>query len=274
ERDIATSIFTPDVRFPSCEPSAEECFFFSRLPQALSTEAEMMTRYDTNLLDGTRTCLQRIHVTGGTNGVLIDSLRRHRPFTPSFIGRAEDQAYLLSVIGNTGERLAYVHEPGLIMRHDKEAFAQEAIAAAHVGKLIGDYERLLYFSTYASLLPGGVSGVKHAVDPFTGCFISTIPTTVAYLRFAMKAASFFTEGQAEDGVAFIQLGARRINQTLAFVDPEDNRLKQAYEDECYGWQLYYDILAALEEALAGDDDFARQLCNKARAMAAACAIQT
>ena len=96
--------------------------------------------------DGKIECIQRIHGTGGTNGILVDSLRKHRPFTPSLIGRAEDQSYILSVLMNPGEKLAYVHKDGLIMRHDKEAFAADAIKAASFGNLIGDYIRTLYFS--------------------------------------------------------------------------------------------------------------------------------
>ena len=92
ERDIANSIYTPDVRFPTKEIKGDEIIFFSLLPQALSTEAEMMTRYRGDNLDGKNQCIQRIHVTGGTSGILVDSLRRYRPFTPTFIGRAEDQA--------------------------------------------------------------------------------------------------------------------------------------------------------------------------------------
>ena len=141
ESDISKSIFTADVTFSDGDLLPEEYIFFSRLPQALSTEAEMMTRYNTLDLDGKKTCIQRVHVTGGTNGILISSLRRHRPFTPSFFGRAEDQAYILSVYPNPGVRLAYAHKDGLIMRHDKETFAQGAIQSAHIGKLLGDYIR-------------------------------------------------------------------------------------------------------------------------------------
>ena len=36
----------------------------------------------------------------------------------------------MSAIKSTGASLAYVHKDGLIMRHDKEAFAQEAIESA------------------------------------------------------------------------------------------------------------------------------------------------
>ncbi|HVQ22900.1 MAG TPA: hypothetical protein VMT36_06475, partial [Candidatus Saccharimonadia bacterium] len=138
ERDIGGGLFTPDVAYPVGPLTPDRHVFFSGLPQALSTRAEMMERYDTPDRDGRTTCLQRVHVTGGTNGILVDALRRHRPFTPSFVGRAEDQAYLLSVLGRkdmdsvdgSGPRLAYTHAAGLIMRHDKDAFAGAAMAAA------------------------------------------------------------------------------------------------------------------------------------------------
>lgn len=106
QRDIEQGVFTPDVTFPSGALAPDEYVFFSRLPQALSTEAEMMTRYEAGRVpDGRTTCLQRVHVTGGTNGILVDSLRRHRPFTPGFIARAEDQAYLLSTLGASNRLL-------------------------------------------------------------------------------------------------------------------------------------------------------------------------
>ena len=101
ESDIDNSLFTPDVRFPELPQLPDQRLFFSILPQAISTHAEMMTQYITRWFDGVNTCIQRVHVTGGTNGIRIDSMRRHRPFTPSFIGRAEDQAYLLSAIKNS-----------------------------------------------------------------------------------------------------------------------------------------------------------------------------
>jgi hypothetical protein len=91
EKDIESSLFTPDVALPNRSLLPDEHIFFAVLPQAVSTRAEMMTRYNTSRFDGVATCIQRVHVTGGTNGILIDSLSQHRPFTPSFIGRAEDQ---------------------------------------------------------------------------------------------------------------------------------------------------------------------------------------
>jgi hypothetical protein len=273
EKDIDKSLFTPDVRFPEKDPSPDEAVFYSSLPQALSTEAEMMTRYTNEDIDGINQCVQRIHVTGGTNGILVAGLRRHRPFTPSFIGRAEDQAYILSVLHNPEGRLAYVHKDGLIMRHDKEAFAREAIRSAHISKLVGDYIRLLYFSAYADALPAGRRMIKEVVDPFTGCFISRIPVTVVYLRFALKAASLFSSGREEQGLEFVKLGAARIMNALEFVNGEDSRLKSKYEEERLGWDLYYDILDAIEDGLNNNDAFALELKKKARVIVDECSIR-
>ncbi len=272
ERDITASLFTPDVRFPDSAPVMDECVFFSRLPQALSTEAEMMTRYDTAALNGETDCIQRIHITGGMNGILVNDLRRHRPFTPSFIGRAEDQAYLLSAMFHSEGRLAYVHQPGLVMRHDKEAFAQESMAAAHVGQLVGDYERILYFSAYTDLLTGDKQRVKEVIDPFTGCFASRIPTTVVYLRFALKCAALFQQGSAAQGLQFVTLGARRIAKALHFVRGANSELTETYARERRGWDVYYDTLAALESALQEGDAFAVGLRDRADGAIAACRI--
>lgn len=264
EKDACNTIFTPDVPFPDIRRAPDEYFFFSTLPQALSTEVEMMTCYVPERLDGVKECLQRIHVTGGTNGILVDSLRRYRPFTPSFIGRAEDQAYILSVLTRPGTKLAYVHKDGLIMRHDKEAFAGEAIATARVGKLIGDYIRILYFTAYAGVLSKNTGRFKEVIDPFTGCFISRIPATVVYLRFAFKALSFFLSHQQDQGLEFVREGAERITKALGFVDEGKGRLRQIYEKERFGWDLYYDILLSLERALESRDVFAKGLREKAR----------
>ncbi|MBW1689582.1 MAG: hypothetical protein JRJ70_02355 [Deltaproteobacteria bacterium] len=272
EQDIGKSLFTPDVPFPGAPRSADEYIFFSTLPQALSTEAEMTTRYNQDILDGTRACIQRIHVTGGTTGILVESLRRHRPFTPSFIGRAEDQAYIFSTLPRPGTRLCYVHKDGLIMRHDKEAFAQEAIQSAYIAKLVSDYVRILLFSAYAETLTGDVKGLKDIIDPFTGCFVSAIPATVVYLRFALKAAALFAEQRVDQAVEFIKSGAKRIAEALDFTGGTHSMLARQYEKERLGWDLYYDTLTAIEAALKGDDLFAQGLHRKAREIIDVCIL--
>jgi len=273
QQDIEKSLFTPDVPFPNFSLSPDEYIFFSTLPQALSTEAEMMTRYTKNKLNGKKTCIQRIHVTGGTNGILIDSLRRYRPFTPSFIGRAEDQAYILSIIANPGTKLRYVHKDGLIMRHDKEVCAQEGVQSAYINKIVGDYVRILYFSAYAKALTNDVATLKDEIDPFTGCFISKIPASITYLRFGLKAASFFASGEQDHGFEFIKIGAKRITNALDFIHGENSMLKQRYEKERLSWNLYYDILSAVENALKNNDSFALELRKKAESIIHQCYVK-
>ncbi|MFO7693730.1 MAG: hypothetical protein R6V57_11650 [Vicinamibacterales bacterium] len=272
-RDIGRGLFTPDVTFPSGVLAPDECVFFSRLPQALSTEAEMMTRYvPGGVPDGRTACLQRIHVTGGTNGILVDSLRRFRPFTPGFIGRAEDQAYLLSALDAPGGRLGYLHAAGLIMRHDKERFAQEAMALAKAGKEVGDDVRILLFSAYARALGPGVDGVKAIADPFTGCFVSRLPATVALLRFALRVASLTAQGRHAAAAELSRVGVPQLREALEFTGGEPSRLHRAYERERLGWQLFYDSLADIERGLGVHEAWAGSARDAARRIVAGCRV--
>ena len=129
-------------------PLTSRRLFCPQWPQAISTEAEILQR-DSGY--------QRIHVTGGTTGITAEALRIWRPFTPGFINRAEDQAYAMAAL-KEDSYLSHLHANGLIMRHDKQAFASRSIAHASNGKAIGDIERLLLFSRYAEL----VHGVPHS----------------------------------------------------------------------------------------------------------------
>jgi len=272
ERDIHKGIFFPDVLFPDGTLSSENHFFHSRLLMALSTEAEMMTRYTKDGIDGIKECIQRIHVTGGTNGILVASLFRHRPFTPSFMGRAEDQSYILSVLEKQGRKLAYAHKDGLVMRHDKEAFAADAIKAASLGKILGDYIRILYFSEYAGVLTEDITELKDLVDPFTGCFISRIPITEVFIRFCLQTASFFLNDQKEMGANFITGNSQRLADALDFVKGKDSPLKRRYELESLVWDIYYDTLLAIESALRDKDPFAVELGKKAKEIVDGCKI--
>jgi hypothetical protein len=277
QKDIGEGLFTPDVRFPEGEIKADEMIFFSRLPQALSTEAEMMTRYDGDKYDGTNRCIQRIHVTGGTNGITIDSLRKYRPFTPTFIGRAEDQAYILSVLSEEdgGRRLRYVHKDGLIMRHDKEAFAGEAIKIAATGKLIGDYIRILMFSYYVEALPWPVDDIKDAIDPFTGCFISKIPLAVVYLRFSLKLALALNQGTKEKNCQGLELclsGIRRLHETVQNLTQDPNPLIEQFKKEKQGWDIFYNVLDSTEDRIKEGDPFALEIKEKAAAIIENCRI--
>lgn len=264
-QDIAKSLFTPDVPYPSEPQAADEFVFLSRLPQALSTRAEMMTRYDSSEFDGKTSCLQRVHVTGGTNGILVDALRRFKPFTPSFIGRAEDQAYLLSSMTGQGMQLGYLHRAGLIMRHDKELFAREAIQAAELGKIIGDYERILYFSEYARVLNDDYRFIKDRVDPFTGCFISAIPRTIVYLRFVFQLWELLNANRLEQAQEMIEIGLSRIPRAIKFVSGKNSTLRQQYEKERREWDTFYQQLDEWEEEIAENSQKSREALHEMQA---------
>ena len=147
------------------------------------------------------------------------------------------------------------------MRHDKEAFAQEAMKAAHIGKLVGDYTRILYFSAYSDILAEENSRIKKWLDPFTGCFISRIPITIVYLRFALRAMKFFQAGKSDDGMAFIKNGTRRIGDTIQFIS---KGLESKYRQEHEGWELYYNILQACQKALNSGDEYMIKLKDRAQ----------
>lgn len=272
QQDIHRGVFTPDVTFPDVRLKPDEYVFFSKLPQALSTAAEMMTRYRSGQVpDGRHTCLQRIHVTGGTTGILVDSLRRFQPFTPSFIGRAEDQGYVLSTLGRP-DRMGYLHASGLIMRHDKEGFAQEAIAKAETGKQIGDYLRLLMFSAYAEALPLDIGEIKKISDPFTGCFISRLPITVALLRFSLRVADLFNEGKSREAIEFMRTGIPQLQDGLSFIQGRPNVLQKVFKTEQQGWHLFYSSLAAVERALEAGESWALTVQKAARQIVTKCLI--
>lgn len=242
EKDIGKGLFTPDVPIPEEVPRGEAVVFFNKLPMALSTRAEMMTRYDDGMeIDGESKALHRIHVTGGTNGILLEQLRRYRPFTPTFVGRAEDQAYLLSVLFEGPPTLRYLHKPGLIMRHDKEAFAGASIAAAEHGRFVGDLARTLLFTKYAEALPWGFEKIKEEIDPFTGCFVTRRRYTVVFLRLALKAASLIKAGKSSEAEKLLKIAERKLSPLLPG-GGDSFDLTAAYQRERGAWHAFYDAL--------------------------------
>ena len=274
--DVSQGLFTPDVPIPDPIPQGEALVFYSPLPMGISTRAEMMTRYDTDGLDGIHRCIQRIHVTGGTTAALIKSIRHYRPFTPTFIGRAEDQAYLMgSLFTKPDVNLRYLHKPGLIMRHDKAVFAGEAIEGAKLGKYIGDLVRILFFSYYVRALPWPSNEIKNIIDPFTGCFASKLPFTAVYLRLSFHLAEMFAhddESVNVEGIQLLKQGVERLEKVIGELNQTPNPLIGKYRQEKEGWDLFYDLLDHLEVALAKGDAFALNLRARAGKLVEDCRV--
>jgi len=255
--DIGSSLFSPDVTLPGDPPAGDEVLFRSQVPQALSTLAEM------GRVSGPG-AMQRVHVTGGTTGILVEALKTYRPFTLSFTGRAEDQAYLLSVLFRPGERglLRYAHAPGLLMRHDADLFVGAA-GAARTGKVLGDYVRTLFFTGYAGALPWPAPDIKREIDPFTGCFVTRLPITIVLLRFALKTLRLFAAGEAEEGRRLFNGGASRLPRAIESYVLDRDFLRDAYRVESEAWDLYYDALDGAEAGLAAGDAVAVEFAERA-----------
>ncbi len=221
QSDIDQGLFTPDVT-PGEPTGAEDAVFYSRLPQALSTVAEIVY--------AGADPLERVHVTGGTNGILVAGLRRWRLFTPSVFGRAEDQAYIISALGGSS-RPAYLHAPGLIMRHDKADLIPDVIASSALSKHVGDLVRTRLFSAY---------GAEHKalLNPFTGCFISQLPVTVTILRLCLRVLEL--DSKAADG--YMAEAVRRLEAADVLVA----ELEKVVASERAEWGRFYDALDELE----------------------------
>ncbi len=222
EADAPHGLYIPDVSRPRTDlvesPLTSRRLFCPQWPQAISTEAEILQR-DSGY--------QRIHVTGGTTGITAEALRTWRPFTPGFINRAEDQAYAIAAL-KEDSYLSHLHADGLIMRHDKQAFAGRSIAHASTGKAIGDIERLLLFSRYAELHGRGLAAVRDHLWPFTSCFVHPDAGTLARLIFALDGAAL--------GGRFVAEGAPRLMRCMNFCD---QGMERQLQHEQAGWQAIY-----------------------------------
>ncbi len=214
ERDIAQGLFTPDVPIPDRLPSLGRARLLQR-PAAVHLDAcrdDGALRRHLPSMASTRRSSASTSPAAPTASAWM-RCAAYRPFTPSWVGRAEDQAYLLSALGRPGTRLAYAHAAGLIMRHDKEAFAGQAMAAAHISKLIGDDVRILVFSAYVDALVGdGSDG-----EPPTTCSTPSpaassrdIPQTLVLLRLALRTLRLFGSGQTDDAREYAVEGTRRV----------------------------------------------------------------
>jgi hypothetical protein len=117
-----------------------------------------------------------------------------------------------------------------------------------------------------------MAAVKKIFDPFTGSFISKIPATVTYLRFGFKAASLFKKHRDSEGIAFVAGGSKRLAKALEFISGKNSSLRQQYEKERQGWNLYYDTLDAVESALDKNSLYANDLKRRAHTIIDQCAV--
>ena len=230
KNDISKDLFTPDVQRPKIKNFASDLLskriFCPEWPQSLSTEAELMYRSDD---------IQRIHVTGGTTGITVESLKRWAPFTPSFVNRAEDQAFVISSI-NQNEYLSHCHANNLIMRHDKHAFAQKSIEMSKFGKEIGNLERILIFSNYFEAHELDFEVLKEHFWPFTSVFSTKYAELLVGLVFLIDGCF--------NGEQYVSLGSKRLLNTQEYCK---TKLHNQYKTEKQFWREFVDRLEVFND---------------------------
>ena len=69
------------------------------------------------------------------------------------------------------------------------------------------------------------------MDPFTGCFMSLLPVTLACLRLALKAASFFNKNQNKEAWQLLELGTSRLHKLIKEHPEVSISLKEQYLEE-------------------------------------------
>jgi hypothetical protein len=74
------------------------------------------------------------------------------------------------------------------------------------------------------------------------------------------------------GLELITIGIERISEALEFIRGQNSALKKQYDREQLGWNLYYDTLDAVEQALKNEDSFALELQQRAKAIVRQCAL--
>jgi len=265
-------LFLPDISVPDVPetiPEGEAGVFYQGLLQSLITRGEafppevqwralkILNEYP----------YMRTFVTGGTIGFLIEALERYAPFVDAHVHRAEDQAFLLSVLFDQydGNLLRYLYFPGLHMIHEKESFASESIKIAEPYKKIYDLERIWNFSHLARALceikGWDFKDVRKTLNFFTASFIQTFPGLLALTRFVLSVAG--KGGRSREDIIYQEEGLRRLSK-IAFSQERYYRdTKTRVAKQIKAWRFYYDLMIKLREGAKKRDPFALALKKKA-----------
>lgn len=219
--DTSKGYVVPDVRRPNNKnifsKISSKRVFCPDWSHALSTETEILSK---------KINMHRIHVTGGTTGITIDALNNWAPFTPSFISRAEDQAFVLSSI-KKNKFLSHLHAKNLIMRHDKLDFAKRTISQAKMGKEISNLERILLFSYYSKCNKLSFANIKSHFWPYTSSFIQRCPETMLCLVLIVDGLS------KSDN--YMLNATQRLNKTKVFCQ---KKMNQQFQTEQQFWKIF------------------------------------
>jgi hypothetical protein len=130
---------------------------------------------------------------------------------------------------------------------------------------------MFVFSAYAGFLPGGAQAIKDDVDPFTGCFISKLPATLAMLRLTLHLMTL-DGGSTEERTAMMSLAGRRLAPWLENPEKMSRDLEETWKREQRAWNAFYDALNGLEASMTRNEESAVRAREGFENLAAGCRI--
>lgn len=246
--DIEESVYTCDTPPPKEKFEFENTVMYTDRIRYFSTLVEMGTRYTTQ-----EECLSRYHVTGGTSGILLEALERYRPFTPTFIGRAEDQGYILSALDAPVDNayLRCFHCDGLVMRHDKGIVLTKAVKAGKIPSYIGNLERLIIWSHLAHDVLGIADVAADEMAPFTGAFIQPAPYALVFFHLLFTLARIGKDSP-EDVSFLLENAGSRLTALIELI--EKDFFREGYLREKEDWKIYYDFMEQTDPSNRASED--------------------
>ena len=144
-----------------------------------------------------------------------------------------------------------------------------------MGRFVGDLVRTLYFSHYVQALPWSVDEIKQTIDPFTGCFASHIPTTLVALRLTLRVGELLANGAGAaraEALELMEMAADRLDPLIEQLSETPQALAEELAEQRAGWNVFYDLLDAVERALAEGDPEALALRDAALRVVQSCRI--
>lgn len=174
-------------------------------------------------------------VKGGGYGIENSGLKKYTPFCPSFITRAEDQAFYYSGFSK-GIRGIFIET--LRITHYKEKYSHSEEKTTF-DRLIEDIHRLILFSEIGKFLNN-----KNYLDPLPGVFISNMAFCQSFITIVYNTFLLILKNQYENGEYLLYNGVERLLYLHKFL--QTNNIKNIYKKEEMHWQDFVKTVEKLD----------------------------
>lgn len=189
-----------------------------------------------NNIDSGSTYISHPVVKGGGYGIVNTGLKNYTPFSPSFITRAEDQAFYYTGFSE-GIRGLFIET--LRIAHYKEKYSYSE-KKTEIDRLIEDMHRLILFSELGKILDK-----KDDLDPMPGAFISYFPFTQSFFTIIYNTFLLIIKNEIKKGIYLYTNGLKRLEQLTNFI--EHNDINKIFNTEKKHWECFIKAIEKLKE---------------------------